>query len=249
MNRGIAIAGWVLVLALSCSTVEAQQMTLTPQLGLASFPQATPDPAFETRVLDQLQTFRKSSEGFTGEAVLLKKDRGPHASRYGVLVTAPSGSGRHLMSDARTFADLNHYQLVGADKLGPLPTVDVLGVHYIKVRPERRDAFEKFAADTLNPAMGNLRPDLRFLYYKAVAGPQVGSYLTVIAITKVSRDKYWPNGSDSDDLKAAFTPAVKALATELQTYLVDGSFGTGMTAAVFESKEWADWVVVPPVVR
>jgi hypothetical protein len=62
-------------------------------------------------------------------------------------------------------------------------------------------------------------------------------------VTKASRDKYWPNGSDSDALKAAFTPAVKALATELQTYLVDGSFGVGMTAAVFESKEWADWVV------
>ena len=67
--------------------------------------------------------------------------------------------------------------------------------------------------------------------------------------TPTSRDKYWPNGSDSDELKAAFTPQVKTLANELQTYLVDGSFGTGMTAAVFESKEWADWVVVPSPIR
>jgi len=80
----------------------------------------------------------------------------------------------------------------------------VLGIHYIKVRPDRREAFETFVNDTLHPAVGNLRPDLRLLYYKAVRGPDTGNYITIFALTRESRDRYWPGGSDSDDLRAAF---------------------------------------------
>jgi hypothetical protein len=144
-------------------------------------------------------------------------------------------------------AQTSEYQLLSPDKVGPLPNVDVLGIHYIKVRPDRRDAFEKYVRDTLHPAVGNLRPDLRLLYYKAVRGPDAGSYITIFALTKASRDKYWPGGSDSDDLRAAFNP-VKAYAKELLTYLVDGSALTDpkFAAAVFESREWADFVLIPP---
>ena len=218
-------------------------MKLTPQIGLGTLDQATPDPTFETRTLGALAGL-KDGQAFTGDAFLLRKDRGPHTGRYAALVIPVAGRSGNGTAFGRMFPTLAQYQLVGAARLGPLPEVDILGVHYIKVRPDRREAFDKFVTDKLNPAVGNLRPDLRFLYYKATEGPAAGSYVTIIAVTKASRDKYWPNGSDSDDLKAALTPAVKALATEVQTYLVDGTFGTGMTAAVYESKEWADWVVV-----
>ena len=136
------------------------------------------------------------------------------------------------------------YQLLAPDTVGNLPEVDVLGLHYIKVKPEQAAAFDRFVATKLHAAVGNLRPDLRLLYYKPISGDAPGNYVTVIALTKASRDKYWPKGQDSDDVKAAFGLAVTALATELQTYLVPGSWGTGMAAAVYESKDWADWVLL-----
>jgi hypothetical protein len=121
----------------------------------------------------------------------------------------------------------------------------VLGNHYIKVQPDKVAAFDQFVATKLHPAVGNLKPDLRLLYYKPVRGEAPGNYITVFALTKASRDKYWPKGADSDELKATFTPAVKAVATDLQSYLVDGTWGTGMTAQVYEAKEWADWTILP----
>jgi hypothetical protein len=175
----------------------------------------------------QLQELPAGVATYGPTAMLLKKDRGPHPATSAAITL---GGGQ--------------YQLIGASQLGMLPTVDILAIHYIKVQPAKAAAFEKFVADKLNPTVGTLRPDLRLLYYKATSGPNAGSYISVFALTRASRDKYWPNGSDSEDLKAAFTPQIKALATELETYLVPDSFGVGMTAAVFEAKDWADWGIV-----
>ena len=128
-----------------------------------------------------------------------------------------------------------------------MPEVDVLGLHYARVRADRREAFDKFLADKLHPVVGNLRPDLRLLYYRPVRGDEPGAYVTNFALTGSSRDKYWPKGADSDVLKATFDAPVKALAEELRTYLVEGAYnGTPtLAAAVYEAKEWADWVIVP----
>jgi hypothetical protein len=166
-------------------------------------------------------------------------DRGSRKGQY-VLVSAspaktvPAGTAPTV------------YNLLSPATAGTLPEVDVLGMHYIKVRPERRDAFERFVAEKLHPAVGNLRPDLRVLYYKDVKGAEAGNYLALFALTKASRDKYWPGGSDSDELRAAFSPAVKALTTELSTYLVEGSYAADpkLAAAVYESREWTDFVLV-----
>ena len=95
--------------------------------------------------------------------------------------------------------------------------------------------------------MANLRPDLRLLYYKAVSGPEAGNYIALFALTRESRDKYWPGGSDSDELRKAFEP-VQPLTIELITYMVEGSALTDakFAAAVFESRTWADFVLVRP---
>ena len=45
----------------------------------------------------------------------------------------------------------------------------------------------------------------------------------------------------------SFSPTITGLTTELRTYLVEGAYATGnLAAAVFESKDWADWAFVPP---
>lgn len=162
----------------------------------------------------------------------VKKDRGPHPGSDAVVWTSAA---------AGTPPAGTEYRLIGASGLGTLPTIDLLGIHYIKVQPGKGAEFEKFVAEKLNPTVGKLRPDLRFLYYKNQKQPE---YICIVALTRASRDKYWPNGSDSDDLKAAFTPAIKALATELQPFFVEGTWGAGMTAQVYEAKEWADWIIV-----
>ena len=97
------------------------------------------------------------------------------------------------------------------------------------------------------PRSATCGPTCRLLYYKAVRGPDAGNYITIFALTRASRDKYWPGGSDSDDLRAAFKP-VQGLTTELITYLVDGSALTDpkFAAAVYESREWSDFVLIPP---
>jgi hypothetical protein len=86
--------------------------------------------------------------------------------------------------------------------------------------------------------------DVRLIYYKPIRGDEPGNYITVFALTKASRDRYWPGGKDSDALRTTVQPA-HAIRDELQTYLVDGSFATGnLVAAIFESRQWADWVIV-----
>ena len=137
------------------------------------------------------------------------------------------------------------YRLIGADKFKTRPDVGILGIHYIKVKKEKAAEFEKFVVEKLHPAVGNVLPDMHLMYYKAVSGDNAPSYITIYAITSVAaRHKYWPEGApETQPLKAAFKPH-EALAKELSTYLVEGSYlevGKG-GAAIFESKEWTDFI-------
>jgi hypothetical protein len=231
------------VLAMSAAVAHAQEVPLTPTVALGPLDQAATDAAFETRTLSRLGETKRTADagGSSGDTpYLLRKDRGPHPGQYAVLVTMPTAGARTGAAFVKALPGLRQYSLVGPASAGPLPTVDVVAVHYIKVKPGGTAAFDKFIADKLNPAVANLRPDLRFLYYRG----DDGTYITIVGLTRASRDKYWPKGADSDDLKAAFTPSVRALAGELETYLVADTWGTGMTAQGYEAKDWADWTIV-----
>jgi hypothetical protein len=174
------------------------------------------------------------------DGMVFQADRGKRKGQY-LIVTTPAAQAEPTDAHGGT-----EYHLLSPETAGTLPDVDVLGIHYIKVRPERAQAFEQFVGRTLHPAVANLRPDLRLLYYKAVAGPSAGEYILLFALTRESRDKYWPGGSDSDALREAFKP-VQPLTVELGTYLVDGSalMDPKFAAAVFESLTWTDFVLVP----
>ena len=192
--------------------------------------------------LDEVLHVTASTDSGAGNqpGSLFQADRGGRKGQYLRVSTgkaAPASAG----------GAATEYRLLGPGSVGPLPDVDVLGIHYLQVRPDRREAFEQFVATVLHPAVGNLRPDLRLLYYKAVSGPEAGKYITIFALTRESRDKYWPGGSDSDALRAAFAP-MKAHTKALLTHLVDGSALTDekFAAAVYESREWSDFVLVTP---
>jgi hypothetical protein len=217
-------------------------MTSVPVLVLALLVAGLPLSAQASKMkLEEVLRVTPSATAAGGPAAghWFQADRG---SRKGQYLHVASGAAKESGALGPATSE---YHLVGAKSAGALPDVDVLGIHYLKVRPDRREAFEKFVTGTLNSAVANLRPDLRLLYYKAVRGPDTGSYITIFALTRESRDKYWPGGSDSDVLRTAFAP-VKTHTKELLTYLVDGSALTDekFAAAVYESRDWSDFVLV-----
>jgi hypothetical protein len=213
----VIIAAWVLA---GAANAEAQKMRLAEVLVMVPVDTAPP------RVVD---------------GIVFQADRGGRKGQHLIVAGSTPKAGSALDNRA------SEYRILGPETTGTLPDVDVLGIHYLKVRPERADAFEQFVARTLHPAVANLRPDLRLLYYKSVAGPDAGNYIALFALTRESRDKYWPGGSDSDELRQAFKP-LQPLTTELNTYLVEGSALTDpkFAAAVFESRTWTDFVLVTP---
>jgi hypothetical protein len=263
------------ILAVLSGTAYAQRMKLEEVL-VVNVPDLKPDAdtkAFEQYVLTQVApAWKKNAPGM--DLHLVRADRGSRKGQYMLAWTtdtlerrkgyAAASGGSPFTPELRakvgnfrpgfqpfinSGGQYHEYHLVSPEKAGTLPDVEILGIHYTKVQPDRRAAFETFVAEKLHPAVANLRPDIRVLYYKSVRGPDEGNYLAVFALTNASRDKYWPGGSDSDALRAAFSPAIRELAKELQTYLVEGSYADNpkLAAAVYESKEWTDFVVIPPV--
>jgi hypothetical protein len=140
------------------------------------------------------------------------------------------------------------YELIGGDRIGALPQVDLIGIHYIKVKPDSAADFEKFVGGRLHPALASITPGMRMLYYKGVRGERAGSFILIFAIDSyAARERYWPTGKPETDVtKAAFKP-LNPLARELGTYLVEGSYlapTSGGAAAYFESLEWVDFMRV-----
>ena len=170
----------------------------------------------------------------------------PFTDKIFVAPNTRSKSLSDFLTDPNSFVE---YHLIGADNFKSTPAVSLLGIHFIKVKPERAEDFEKFVAGKLNPAVGQLLPDLRLMYYKAVASDNkknIGGYITIFAIeSSATREKYWPTGApETETLKKAFQP-LKDLAAELGSYLVKGSYlepESGGAAAYFESLSWTDFV-------
>lgn len=138
------------------------------------------------------------------------------------------------------------YRLIGADKMKSLPVTGMLGIHYLKVKPGRAEEFEKLVIEKLHPAVGQLLPDMQLLYYKAVAGENKGTYITIFTIESVAaRERFWPTGGPEQDVVRQVFHPLKALAEELGSYLVEGSYlapESGGAAAYWESREWTDFV-------
>lgn len=162
-----------------------------------------------------------------------------------VVSSANSQKASDILADPGHFTE---YHLLGARKIKTLPDVAILGIHYLKVKETKATDFEKFVEEKMHPAVANLLPDMRLLTYKAVDGMNQGSYITIFAIESTgARDRYWPEGKpETEQLKQAFRP-LGSLALELKDYLVAGSYlePSGGAAAIFESREWTDYIYKP----
>jgi len=212
-----------------------------------------------------LPALEKQSQGTTYH--LFKADRGRQKGSFLLVGTTdmvnrpkdltaespfnvtPTAKGSKALGDFISNAgDFTEYRLVGSDKIKSLPNSGILGIHFIQVKKERSTEFEKFVVEKLHPAVSQLFPDMQLLYYKAVAGKDTGSYITIFTIdSPAARDKYWPGGSaETEILKKTFKP-LEGLAKELGDYLVEGSYlepSSGGAAAYWESKNWTDFIYV-----
>jgi hypothetical protein len=216
--------------------------------------------------IDEVATTKLKKANPDVSLQLFQADRGNKKGEFLLALSAKTAADREAYSSGSPFTDqilaasskrssdfldnthvYTEYRLIGANKFTSLPVVDILGIHYIKVKKERSAEFEKFVIEKLHPAVGQVLPDMHLLYYKATAGDQAGgTYITIFAITSVAaRDKYWPAGApETKVLKDAFGPH-QGLAKELGNYLVEGSYlepSSGGAAAYFESKQWTDFI-------
>lgn len=183
----------------------------------------------------------------TSTASVLARKTLPIGSPFADEVITADGAARKAAVFLNNPGAYTGYQLVGAGNFKTLPVAGILGIHYIRVKPDRSKEFEKFVIEKLNPAVGRLLPDMQLLYYKAIEGDtDPGKYITIFTIESVAaRDKYWPAGApETEVLKKAFLP-LKQLALELEAFLVEDSYlkpESGGAAAYFESVRWTDYL-------
>ena len=245
---------------------EAQTLKLGEVLVISTPTPGADTEAFESFVTGQAARAWKDAAPALS-LHLLRADRGDRDGEYLTLWIAGTRAARDAtlpdddtspfskdvleeVGDTSTYLNTGSstdYELIGADQLGKLPSFDILGIHSYKVKPGREVAFEQFVRDTLHPALASSIPGMPLLYFKAVRGEHTGSYVLVFAIATVAdRERYWPTGQpETDAVRAAFEP-MAAIASDLRSHLVDGSYLTaeGAAAPVFESLEWTDYVNV-----
>ena len=240
-----------LLLILSPALVSAQGMKMSEKIVLSqgSRNKALSPQEFRNKAMDII-----APKGKAQSIHLFHADRGNRKGEFllvtdnnnvsgGSAIADPFSSFSGILDNAGSFST---YQLIGADKFGPLPNTGILGIHYIKVRPEKAQDFEKFVTEKLHPLVGNVFPDMQMMYYKAVAGNKKANYLLIFSIASPSaRDKYWPEGKPETDLLKDRFKQFTALAAELEPFLIPDTYletKSGGAAAIFESKVWTDFI-------
>jgi hypothetical protein len=266
MNKTVITTLILCTLNVTPVTIQAQSLQVGEILIVsnATLKKKVNPETFHSYIKEEVSAWNKDKLGVTIQ--LFKADRGKRNGEYLLVCGITSTADRKMLPEGSPFTEkvlsgvsgkrpsdfldnpnaYTEYQLLGAEKFESLPSAGILGIHYIQVKEERAREFEKFVVEKLHPAVGRLFPDMQLLYYKAVAGEQAGSYITIFTIKSVqARDKYWPAGApETEILKKTFQPH-KELAKELGTYLVPDSYlgpESGGAAAYFESKVWTDFV-------
>jgi len=225
---------------------------------------------FEKYMLTELiPAWNRNSAGIT--MYLLKADRGDRNGAYLTICVASDIEAGKQLSKGSPFGDkavamvagdlskqpsafledpdaYTEYQLQGGNRITTLPSVEILGIHYMKVKPEKKKDYENLVTQRLHPTVGNLVHDMNLLYYKTIDGQAKDTFITIYAIESIAaRERFWPTGGQEQDIVKQLFGPYKDLAEELGTCLVEDSYlkpESGGGAAIFESLEWTDFVVL-----
>jgi 3-keto-disaccharide hydrolase len=240
MKKALQASLYLLILLASAVTGFAQGMKMGEVIIISNS-------GFKKEINPEI--IRQLNNNKTGTSMeLFQADRGERKGEF-LLVSRISRVGdRNTIGspfNVKSLSELLNKPGAYTEKFKSLPFAGIMGIHYLKVKEGRKKDFEKFVIEKLNPAVGNLLPDMQLLYYKAVAGEDAGSYITIYTIeSDAARHKYWPAGApETEILKKAFLP-LKELAAELGTYLIEDSYlkPESGAAAYFESLKWTDYV-------
>jgi len=216
---------------------------------LPAWNKATPGPSMHLLQADRGDLSGKFLTICIAETQKDRKKLPKHSPFTDKVVVPITGNLSELPSSFLERPDAyTEYQIIGEDQFSSLPLVEIVGIHYIKVKPEKAKDFENLVVEKLNPTVGHLVHDMNLYYYKAVAGQDKGSFITIYAIESIAaRERFWPTGGEEQEIvKQLFEPH-KELALELSSYFVENSYlgpESGGGAAYFESLEWTDFVVV-----
>ncbi len=130
-------------------------------------------------------------------------------------------------------AHLGDYCLIGAGTVPEMPWIDLLGIHFIKVKPGMEADFELFVREEWNPRAH--LPGVWILFYKVDRGPNAGNTIMVVAFeSRVVRDALYPGHETSpqDLVDWTFRPS---LYDRLAEFLVSTSG---------EDTGYTDWVLI-----
>ena len=264
----------LLILTINSLTMTAQSIPLGEMIQICTSPlkEDTNIDDYVSFMENQLLPGWNKNNTAGASMYLLKADRGDRNGEYLTVSIISKTEDRKKLPKGSLFTDkaigkvvkgltgalsdylskpdnYTEYQLIGgADQFQSLPTIDLLGIHFIQVKPDRTREFEQLVVNKLHPAVGHLVHDMNLIYYKAVAGDNKGSYITIFAIESVeARERFWPTGGTEQEIvKQLFGPH-KELARELGSYLVEDSYlgpESGGAGAYFESMEWTDFVIL-----
>ncbi len=237
--------------------------TLKPDADEAAFVQTACGPvksAFDEHVEGaEFQLFKADRGDREGDYLMVWSRTTRHpgdAALHPVSQAAFSASAQSAAADAlvalKPFIgdekDTSDFALIGSDQFDSLYSVDILGLHFLKVLHERSVEFEELVRERLNPTFKDRMPGMPLLYYRGISGRRVNSYLLVFAIeTKATREAYFPTDQpETKSLYKAFEP-LKDLGKELVSHFEDGTWldpSSGGAASYFESLEWTDFVQV-----
>lgn len=116
--------------------------------------------------------------------------------------------------------EVGDYVLVGADSIEEMPWIDLLGIHHLRVRPGKEEAFEQFVAEEWNPRAHLLGTWV--LIYRADRGPRTGEYAFIFAFEERSlRDTYFPAPGEVSEAGQYMWGAVEKPWEEMQGFLDD----------------------------
>ncbi len=239
MNKIILSIAVGLGLSLSCFCQDLPEVMALREIEIHDETNEVIFKNYYTKWCDVLEENTKGMSGW-----LMKGDRGARINKYVFAYGFDYKAARDYYFPSEPPADYKQFYALPQDALGKLPPGvegtntytdfvvlgykdiirpmmgEVIGIHYLEVRPRKNDDLEKFVINEFNAAMHNKVPGLNIYIMKGDRGDMTGKYILVYVIDTIERrNNYFPaSGDASDELKKAFDPLMEVY-DKLQSFI------------------------------